>query len=72
MKEILKNIFTSEQNRIQRNMDKIYDMGVVQGRLDMLNDLIDLHDAGSEFLAALSEVQSRTNDLMEELRKKGL
>lgn len=70
MNNILKNLFKRKVIKVNDEMDKIYDMGLVQGRMESISELIDLHDGEVEFLDALKEVQAKNGELLHSLKNK--
>lgn len=63
---------TELENKINESMEKTFEAGKIQGRMEVVNELIDLHDGGTEFLQALKEVQAKNGELMTALKEKSL
>lgn len=54
----------------ESDLDKIHQMGIIQGRMDAINELIDMYDGNINFLEALNKVQAKNGELLTALREK--
>lgn len=73
MKNPFKGLFTNTLNkeikRIEENMQKVHNLGIIEGRMKLVQELIDLHDGNVSFLEALKEVQARNGEMLSAIKK---
>lgn len=72
MINIFKKLFSKRQSVIETSLEKVYEIGLTQGRVEVVNELIDLHDGNITFLEALKITQAKNADLITEVKKKSL
>lgn len=58
-----------KEKTFEEGLNEVYNIGKVQGRMELVKELIDLHDGGTEFLEALKEIQAKNGEMMNNIKK---